>query len=975
MSKKAQQAIKTNEHLQRGSEWQKWDLHVHTPASATDHSLGDDWDNYIDKLIDAIQRHNISAIATADYFTINGYKKLLSYYDTGRHFLSVNDKEVFVYIVPGVELRLNNFNSQNESINIHILFDPEFCSHGFIESNFLEKLRIAYRGGEYDLKRQNILAIGKSIAESSNINVGQDFSKIEEGKEKEYTKKALGAITLNKKDISDALEDIDKIFKNQKLPNKSYLLCVVGKGHGGIQDLKWFEDNKNFSRAGLLREDITHQADIIFSNNKDDIDFYLGKKDNIPPEEVETRFNNLKPCVWGSDSDNIENLLHPSNGNTEDYTWIKGETTFEGLKQITYEPGLRVKVQRDNPKESQTYARIDHCSINFPDDLKIQDSESGEESDFCIKGKDEIYFSDNLTCIIGGRGSGKSSLIHLLYNALEGRDSERLRKVDSPLVDLKLSPDPLSKINELIDVDVPRNTEFFLQNEIERFAKDVGQMSKLIRHRLNRLSSIKTEDDDSKETKESEDSKVKQNLYQLKEKWSGSNSEIDELIDAHDNIISLNQKIGGIKKEIKTLKTQTEVIKSKKYKTLQGEIESIASEMSNFGNYKNEYTQIVKELNSVTKSISKLDWNNYEGQSVLDELLQTIEDHKTKLKESFEKAERVYKKKKYEDSLRSKKEELKNYLKEKGLSPENIEELADATEQINELENQIKILESRREPYEEIYKQKDTITKKYKSDYDSYKDRFFEVATALQKSLKGLKFSKNKHEITFHPKINVGVLKDQIVDFIKDKNTSKTSLSSDNIKSVIFSDSDINTLVENKEKIVEAVNTCDKATIHTKVLKELLNDSNFAESLHLRIIKHFFDINNIQIQTKLGDKPLQNTSFGERCGIVIGIVLVAGTNPIVIDQPEDNLDGKFISNVLVPLLRKQKHHRQIILITRDANIVIGGDSELIEILEEDGDKTILIPSTIENKSNRSKYIWILDGGEQAFQQREKKYCL
>ena len=130
---------------------------------------------------------------------------------------------------------------------------------------------------------------------------------------------------------------------------------------------------------------------------------------------------------------------------------------------------------------------------------------------------------------------------------------------------------------------------------------------------------------------------------------------------------------------------------------------------------------------------------------------------------------------------------------------------------------------------------------------------------------------------------------------------------------------------------------------------------------------------SIQVQTKLGEKPLQNTSFGERCGIVISIVLVAGTNPVVIDQPEDNLDGKFISTVLVPLIKKRKHYRQVILVTRDANIVIGGDAELIHILEGDGQKTEIIPSTIEDVEYREKYIWILDGGKEAFKNREKKY--
>lgn len=139
--------------------------------------------------------------------------------------------------------------------------------------------------------------------------------------------------------------------------------------------------------------------------------------------------------------------------------------------------------------------------------------------------------------------------------------------------------------------------------------------------------------------------------------------------------------------------------------------------------------------------------------------------------------------------------------------------------------------------------------------------------------------------------------------------------------------------------------------------------------------KHYFDIKNIQVQTKLGDKFLQNTSFGERCGIVIAIALVAGTNPIIIDQPEDNLDGKYISNVIVPLICSQKQKRQIILVTRDANIVIGGDSELILILDKEEAGTSLLPATIENQVMRPKYIWILDGGKVAFQKREQKYSL
>ena len=85
------------------------------------------------------------------------------------------------------------------------------------------------------------------------------------------------------------------------------------------------------------------------------------------------------------------------------------------------------------------------------------------------------------------------------------------------------------------------------------------------------------------------------------------------------------------------------------------------------------------------------------------------------------------------------------------------------------------------------------------------------------------------------------------------------------------------------------------------------------------------------------------------------------------------MDGKYISDVLVPLIRKQKTNRQIILITRDANIVIGSDAELIHILEIENEKTEFYPATIENKTCRDKYIWILDGGEKAFLKRERRY--
>jgi exonuclease SbcC len=946
----------------RGSEWRKWDLHVHTPACPLTHSFGYNWQSYVERLIEAATSHGIVAIATADYFTIEGYKTLLNYYDADTHIISHNGKSAPIYLIPGTELRLNNFNSENESINLHVFFDPDSCSPGFIESNFLEKLKVSYRGGEYDLKRQNILAIGKSIADDTKIDIGQDFSKINSDQESVYTKKALSTVTLNKKDIHEALEAIDNVFKNQNLPLKSFLIAVVGKGYGSIRNLKWFEDNKEFSRAGLLREDITHQADIIFSNSLSDRDFYLGKDNKTSASEIETRFKHLKPCVWGSDAKEADKLLHPSCGETFDYTWIKADVSFEGLKQIIYEPDLRVRVQKDNPNEEETFAKIEKLVADFPLGMKIRDKESDEALPFCIQGKQDIFFSSNLSCLIGGRGSGKSTLLHILYNLISDRDTERLMEVNSPLFNLQLgTKDALTKVRLLTKSDIPPATEFFLQNEVEKFAKDIAGMSGLIRARLYGLSAS----DDTRK-----------GLEQLEVEWKEASDRIDELVIAYDKIVQIDKEIDSIEKQKSTLKKQTDVIKSEDYMKLQQSIEELANHISGFNGFEKECSQIIHEITKLIKSVKGLDWQKYGGQTVLDGLAIELENKREEINGVLKEAKKTFYVMDYGKQLNDKKSELKNFLREKGLSSENIGEVATATQQIANLDEKIRTLKRERVPYQENYDQREELLGSYEAAYSSHKQEVEEVIKRLQENLDVIRTDdKTTDNISFILKLNNQLLKQAIADFIKENNASRTVLRADDIQSVLFGDDDsqLINMVSDKSKIMDAINSSKVANIHTQILQDLVSNPVFVERLYLRMQKYHFDIQNIQVQTKLGEKLLQNTSFGERCGIVIAIVLVAGTNPIVIDQPEDNLDGKYISKVLVPLIRGQKQKRQIILVTRDANIAIGGDSELILMLDKEGPDTKLLPATIENKSMRPNYVWILDGGRRAFQKREEKY--
>ncbi len=202
-------------------------------------------------------------------------------------------------------------------------------------------------------------------------------------------------------------------------------------------------------------------------------------------------------------------------------------------------------------------------TINAGKNLKIRDKESTEETSFCIQGEKEIEFSSNLTCVIGGRGSGKSTIIHMLYNLVPGRDADRLDKVNSPLFNLRVgSKDELGKMRSMTKSDIPPSTEFFLQNEVEKFAKDINEMSNLVRIRLYGLSAV---DDTQK------------NLQQLESEWKTNSGEVDDIITAYDEITCIDKQIASLEKQRETLKKQTDVIRSKEYKKLQKEEYKVTS--------------------------------------------------------------------------------------------------------------------------------------------------------------------------------------------------------------------------------------------------------------------------------------------------------------------------------------------------------------------------------------------------------------
>lgn len=117
-------------------------------------------------------------------------------------------------------------------------------------------------------------------------------------------------------------------------------------------------------------------------------------------------------------------------------------------------------------------------------------------------------------------------------------------------------------------------------------------------------------------------------------------------------------------------------------------------------------------------------------------------------------------------------------------------------------------------------------------------------------------------------------------------------------------------------------------------------------------------------------KPLDQGSAGEKNAAVLGFLLSYGDEPIVIDQPESDLDNRLISSLVVKSLLASKKHRQLVIVTHNPNMVVNGDAELVVAMDLPAGE-VLISSTggLQEDSVREEICDVMEGGRDAFEQR------
>ncbi|WP_353850856.1 TrlF family AAA-like ATPase [Flavobacterium sp.] len=720
----------------------------------------------------------------------------------------------------------------------------------------------------------------------------------------------------------------DKIFESlNKDVFKGKYLIAIGKTEWG--ELKWTD------ASIATKKSIINRADIIFTAAKSVEDFTKAKT-QLTAQGVNDLLLDCSDAHYFStatDKDRIGNC----------FTWIKSEPTFEGLKQILFEPKYRVFIGANAPINPPI--RINKVTLDFPTDSKF------ENEDFCLSGTKEINFSPNFTCLIGGRGSGKSTILNLIHEKL--KPGENIFFKTRSIKDSNGNYLPIDN-HVTIDNDADEKyIEFLSQNEIEEFAQDYLKLTNAVYTRI-----LKRDEHGSITLKETT----------LKQKLENFKVHIINLRRIKTLRLELEQK----NRELETNKKLVNSFSSDEYKKLNEDLKGITTKLNALTSSSEQYAQILADLKEVVDKYQQTEPKNQHSIEV-DRIVKGIE---TLILESSTTNFTVSTDEKaaLEIELAAKKGELIKYLSDKGLTEENLKDISTANVIINGLEIDI---EKRKTDITDLQRKiDDFVVSESENASQEYKLEIDEQIKVISEILENLHNASVK-PISLNFEFDVVAATNSVFDDFKklfESQIAKSNYKSDaNLREILFS-IEPNSLTD-RTALTDAIKSHSSGSSAKSFLLELFEDESNFEVYKLLSKMTFLNYPEFKkVKVQYDNRPIENSSFGQRCTAVLVILLLLGNNPIIIDEPEAHLDSLLISNYLVEIIKDRKRSRQIIFATHNANFVINGDSELIHILNINPttQKTVIESTTIENENTRETLIG-LEGGYEAFKKRENKY--
>ncbi len=723
---------------------------------------------------------------------------------------------------------------------------------------------------------------------------------------------------LEKDDFNKAVVNFDQLLEclEEESLNlrEKYLLGFLSRGHGNSRS------NSNYEKIAKKSHFLIHSSDNQ-ENLKEDRKFWL--KHN-------------KPLLQSSDA-------HKEDSIGKKYTWIKAEKTFEGLKQIVYEPETRVSIDEEKPQDP--LHKIDCVGLHFDGDVKIT-NEKGD-TPFCYAGFNEtLFFSPNFTCVIGGRGSGKSTLLQLIVSKLYDKILVKDLKHETIQKCIEIQPDTVDSV------------EYLAQNEVEEFATNVSKFTEAIFNRI--------------------DSKLSGKLKELENQITENIKKFDEQIAYWQEKTKLEEQLKNREKERKKSQNIVDTFTDKDYLDKTEKLQENRKAFIDLKQSKEGVLTFIKELKRVVNFESK---ENMEEKNSYDKVYNQLkQDICKKLEEIDADKNGRFKSdeeniKKLESEQQTLRQEIGEFLKEKGVIDENIEDLKNSNYQLAGIEREITDL--KREIEEIANKIKGFSYEYIDKNIEEFKNQINEKLSKINSDFKEI--SKNHKEvkpITIEYRLNEDIFEEVFEDFDKwvDKgfNTQKHQskikeyLKEIELKNVIGMQH-----AGFREELYGSID--NKKAAFYETMKDIFDREIHFQIYRLLILKHLRNVERYKIfEVRYDKRALNETSFGQKCTAVLVTLLSLGNNPIIIDEPEAHLDSALIANYLVTLIKKQKQKRQIIFATHNANFVLNADAELIIQLKNENNKIVAQSFMIESDDYKEDLLK-LEGGEKAFKDRERKY--
>lgn len=912
------------EHMNRGSEWNIWDLHVHTPESLVHNYKSspdeDVWEKYIESL-EALPKE-IKVLGINDYIFIDGYRKVLEYRQKGRL------KNIDL-ILPVIEFRLARFcgHKQFKRINYHVIFSDELSADQ-IQDQFLSALTAKYQltpGQEGNwsgvVTRESLAELGRRIIDSVPENERSKYSSpLEEG---------FNNLNLEVSNIEDALSNAHMF--------EGMYITAIGKTEW--DDLKW--DDSSIAE----KKTIINNADLVFTA-AENVEAYNKSRNKLSEQCVNNLLLDCSDAHSFADSENKDRL-----GNC--CTWIKANTTFEGLKQILFEPEERMKVQREKPEDKNVYQVIDYIDL--------------AERSFWVG---RISLNPNLNTIIGGRSTGKSSLLKAIAAK---HDNEDIGSNDFIKEHLKGVSIQWQDGNDQSN----REIEYFCQGYMHDIARDVEKRNEIIKRvvRNKDQSGLLRKYEAQIEKASRAIKRDIQSIFQIQKKHHSLRQDLIEkgaVEGIEQQLVLLRDKAAELQKSGKlTLEEQNQ------YEVYLRKVEShtkcIASadrdlEILNRLAVLTLFAPEFKEREGINRLSFQL--NHYEANRMFDGL------HSRTDKEWMDIVDGLIRRtiKAKEDIYKELQFLQDSEIYQKGLRClEENKELRDVLSKLDEEEKKLQVRRKLQSQLEELEEEQKTLIDRVVEQHLSFKESATEICNGLSLDCDGLKIS-----------IQYTLIQDDMRSFLETRLNQRGHERQGYVQDFPQ---------QYGSKAEESVRFFLNGLLSSEI--QLKGGYNTPESVAMDFLSRGWY--RLDYSLTYQNDSFTQMSEGKQAFVILKLLLDFSDKkcPILIDQPEDSLDNRAIYKELVEYLKKKKKERQIILVTHNPNVVVGADAENIIVanqhgvnapnagdakfqyingaLEDTKPQTTSNQGTLGEHSIREHICDILEGGKSAFEKREQKY--